>query len=257
MYPVALSDERGVNRHVDETHSHSGHPCALLREALKLLHGASCDREWDNIKEERNNAAGVQAKRPWELFTDRTIRWQLLTIFLLNAAQQLNGINAVCTQTRGPPPDSSLPPSVSVARETYTKAAQGLFLFFQNVFLQIYFYTNYLFQQAGIPSDKIPYVTIGTGACECITALTCVSICGFFFCLFVSVCIMAQVMHQIMMRCPAFKKKTALGKEMNECEKLEEQVVWPSEKSNEWLISLRDQLALRKVCFPWHGFVVL
>lgn len=52
---------------------------------------------------------------------------------------------------------------------------------FSNHFLQIYFYTNYLFQQAGIPSDKIPYVTIGTGACECITALTCVSIWGFFF----------------------------------------------------------------------------
>ncbi|XP_075875676.1 solute carrier family 2, facilitated glucose transporter member 11b [Nelusetta ayraudi] len=101
------------------------------KKALRLLHGAACDREWDNIKEERNNSAGVRAKRPWELFTDRTIRWQLLTIILLNAAQQLNGINA------------------------------------------IYFYTNYLFQQAGIPSDKIPYVTIGTGACECITALTC------------------------------------------------------------------------------------
>lgn len=128
VYPVALSDERGVSRHVGD------HPCALLREALKLLHGAACDREWDNIKEERNNAAGVQAKGPWELFTDRTIRWQLLTIFLLNAAQQLNGINAVCTQRQCPPPDSSLPPSVSIARETHTKAAEGFFLFFKNVF---------------------------------------------------------------------------------------------------------------------------
>uniref|UniRef100_A0A8C7ZAW6 Solute carrier family 2 member 11b n=1 Tax=Oryzias sinensis TaxID=183150 RepID=A0A8C7ZAW6_9TELE len=25
----------------------------------------------------------------------------------------------------------------------------------------------------GIPDDKIPYATVGTGACECITALTC------------------------------------------------------------------------------------
>lgn len=32
-----------------------------------------------------------------------------------------------------------------------------------------------MFKQSGIPSDKIPYATVGTGACECITALTCVS----------------------------------------------------------------------------------
>lgn len=33
-----------------------------------------------------------------------------------------------------------------------------------------------MFTQAGIPADKIPYATVGTGACECITALTCVSL---------------------------------------------------------------------------------
>uniref|UniRef100_A0A8C1MMV0 Solute carrier family 2 member 11b n=1 Tax=Cyprinus carpio TaxID=7962 RepID=A0A8C1MMV0_CYPCA len=32
---------------------------------------------------------------------------------------------------------------------------------------------DYVFTQAGIPADKIPYATVGTGACECITALTC------------------------------------------------------------------------------------
>ncbi|XP_072523412.1 solute carrier family 2, facilitated glucose transporter member 11 [Salminus brasiliensis] len=30
----------------------------------------------------------------------------------------------------------------------------------------IYFYASYIFQQAGIPMDKIQYATIGTGACE-------------------------------------------------------------------------------------------
>uniref|UniRef100_A0A671LL87 Solute carrier family 2 member 11b n=1 Tax=Sinocyclocheilus anshuiensis TaxID=1608454 RepID=A0A671LL87_9TELE len=34
-------------------------------------------------------------------------------------------------------------------------------------------YVYYVFTQAGIPADKIPYATVGTGACECITALTC------------------------------------------------------------------------------------
>lgn len=41
--------------------------------------------------------------------------------------------------------------------------------------LQIYFYAEYVFKNAGIPEQNIPYVTLGTGVCECITALTCVS----------------------------------------------------------------------------------
>nr|XP_043881162.1 solute carrier family 2, facilitated glucose transporter member 11-like isoform X2 [Solea senegalensis] len=102
------------------------------KKALKQLHGATrCDGELEDIMKERNNLTGFKAKKPWELLADRSMRWQLLTVMLLNAAQQLNGINA------------------------------------------IYFYANYVFRQSGIPVDQIPYVTIGTGACECITALTC------------------------------------------------------------------------------------
>ncbi|KAB5555413.1 hypothetical protein PHYPO_G00033930 [Pangasianodon hypophthalmus] len=37
----------------------------------------------------------------------------------------------------------------------------------------IYFYASYIFQEAGIPMDKIQYVTIGTGACEFTAALIC------------------------------------------------------------------------------------
>ncbi|XP_067377543.1 solute carrier family 2, facilitated glucose transporter member 11b isoform X1 [Channa argus] len=102
------------------------------KKALKQLHGiAHCDSEQEDIEKEKNNLVGVQAKKPWELLADRSVRWQLLTIIFLNATQQLNGINA------------------------------------------IYFYADYVFKQAGIPHDKIPYATVGTGACECITALTC------------------------------------------------------------------------------------
>lgn len=39
---------------------------------------------------------------------------------------------------------------------------------------QMYFYAAYVFQEAGIPQDKIPYVIIGTGSCELITSVTCV-----------------------------------------------------------------------------------
>uniref|UniRef100_A0A7M4ET88 Solute carrier family 2, facilitated glucose transporter member 11-like n=1 Tax=Crocodylus porosus TaxID=8502 RepID=A0A7M4ET88_CROPO len=39
---------------------------------------------------------------------------------------------------------------------------------------EIYFYATYVFKQAGIPQEKIPYVTLGTGACECLTrVLSC------------------------------------------------------------------------------------
>ncbi|XP_061865780.1 solute carrier family 2, facilitated glucose transporter member 11-like [Colius striatus] len=37
----------------------------------------------------------------------------------------------------------------------------------------MYFYAAYVFQEAGIPQDTIPYVVIGTGICELITAVTC------------------------------------------------------------------------------------
>ncbi|XP_057686784.1 solute carrier family 2, facilitated glucose transporter member 11-like isoform X1 [Corythoichthys intestinalis] len=104
------------------------------RKALRQLHSAAdFDGEMEDMEKEKNNLdkEGLKAKKPWELFADRSIRWQLLTIVLLNSAQQLNGINA------------------------------------------IYFYADYVFAQAGIPNEKIPYATVGTGACECITALTC------------------------------------------------------------------------------------
>ncbi|XP_056889897.1 solute carrier family 2, facilitated glucose transporter member 11b isoform X2 [Takifugu flavidus] len=101
------------------------------KKALRKLHGHSWNQEWDDIFKEKDNLEGFCAKKPWELLRDRSLRWQLLTIVLLNSAQQLNGINA------------------------------------------IYFYASYLFKESGIPAERIPYVTIGTGACECITALTC------------------------------------------------------------------------------------
>lgn len=40
---------------------------------------------------------------------------------------------------------------------------------------QIYFYADYVFSQSGIPENKIPYVTLGAGICELVTALSCVS----------------------------------------------------------------------------------
>ncbi|MBN3299619.1 GTR11 protein, partial [Amia calva] len=36
----------------------------------------------------------------------------------------------------------------------------------------MYSYATYIFTQAEIPEPRIPYVTIGTGACECVTSFT-------------------------------------------------------------------------------------
>lgn len=73
--------------------------CVLcfLSAALKQLHGLdNFDSEREDMESERIISMGVRAKKPWELFADRSLWWQLLTIFILNSAQQLNGINAVC-----------------------------------------------------------------------------------------------------------------------------------------------------------------
>ncbi|XP_074742869.1 solute carrier family 2, facilitated glucose transporter member 11-like isoform X5 [Strix uralensis] len=99
---------------------------------LKRFHGSSeYRREMEDIQQERFALDGEEPQKPWQLFTDRGVRWQLITVIVMTMGQQLSGINA------------------------------------------IYFYATYIFEQAGISAEKIPYVTLGTGACECLTALTC------------------------------------------------------------------------------------
>uniref|UniRef100_A0A8D0E8J2 Solute carrier family 2, facilitated glucose transporter member 5 n=1 Tax=Salvator merianae TaxID=96440 RepID=A0A8D0E8J2_SALMN len=101
-------------------------------KALKCFHGAlHYEEELEDIQQEHFVLGGEKAKKPWHLFTDHSIRWQLITVIVMTMGQQLSGINA------------------------------------------IYFYASYVFEEAGIPREKIPYVTLGTGACECLTALTC------------------------------------------------------------------------------------
>ncbi|XP_014374128.2 solute carrier family 2, facilitated glucose transporter member 11-like [Alligator sinensis] len=101
-------------------------------KALKRFHGLlHYQTEMKDIQREQFALNGEKPKKPWQLFTDRSIKWQLITVIVMTMGQQLSGINA------------------------------------------IYFYATYVFKQAGIPQENIPYVTLGTGACECLTALTC------------------------------------------------------------------------------------
>ncbi|XP_040206682.1 solute carrier family 2, facilitated glucose transporter member 11-like isoform X1 [Rana temporaria] len=102
------------------------------QKALKTLYGSNhYQMEMDDIQKESQASNGEKPKKMLELFFDRTIKWQLICVIIVNMGQQLCGINA------------------------------------------IYFYAEYVFKNAGIPEQNIPYVTLGTGVCECITALTC------------------------------------------------------------------------------------
>ncbi|XP_026541305.1 solute carrier family 2, facilitated glucose transporter member 11-like isoform X2 [Notechis scutatus] len=104
-------------------------------KALKRFHGPlHYQKELEDIQRENFALGGEKAKKPWELFADRSIRWQLIAVICLTMGQQLSGINA------------------------------------------IYFYSSYVFAETGIPPEKIPYVTLGTGMCECLTALICGSL---------------------------------------------------------------------------------
>uniref|UniRef100_A0A670KJP1 Solute carrier family 2, facilitated glucose transporter member 5 n=1 Tax=Podarcis muralis TaxID=64176 RepID=A0A670KJP1_PODMU len=97
-------------------------------KAMKRFHGPlNYQAEMEDIQKERFALGGEAAKKPWQLFTDRSIRWQLITIILLTMGQQLSGINAVIMYLR----------------------------------------------KLGSPEKTFLTWTLGTGACECLTALTC------------------------------------------------------------------------------------
>ncbi|KAK6483457.1 solute carrier family 2 [Huso huso] len=104
-------------------------------KALRRLRGSlDLSAEMDEMLEEQAAVKGERSKRPWELFQDRSVRWQLITVVVLSSAMQLCGNDSM------------------------------------------YFYASYVFQEAGIPYDKIQYVVIGTGSCELITSITCVNL---------------------------------------------------------------------------------
>ncbi|XP_032899533.1 solute carrier family 2, facilitated glucose transporter member 11-like isoform X2 [Amblyraja radiata] len=102
---------------------------SCIKALTRLRGNDDITAELDEILEEQSVLEGQRAKRVWELFRDRGVRWQLIITFVLGSAVQLCGNDA------------------------------------------IYYYAVYVFRAAGIPSDKIQYVTIGTGCCEFTTSL--------------------------------------------------------------------------------------
>ncbi|XP_015271383.1 PREDICTED: solute carrier family 2, facilitated glucose transporter member 9-like [Gekko japonicus] len=83
----------------------------------------------EEMREEQRSLASVKTVSVWHLLTDRSVRWQVLSVAVINMGMQLSGIDA------------------------------------------IWFYTNIIFENAGIPDPEIPYTTVGTGAIEVVAGL--------------------------------------------------------------------------------------
>uniref|UniRef100_A0A3Q3W7K2 Solute carrier family 2, facilitated glucose transporter member 5 n=1 Tax=Mola mola TaxID=94237 RepID=A0A3Q3W7K2_MOLML len=85
--------------------------------------------EIEEMQEEQHSLSSVDTLSVWRLLLDEKVRWQVLSVVVINIGMQLSGIDA------------------------------------------IWFYTNNIFENAGIPTEEIPYTTAGTGIIEIISAL--------------------------------------------------------------------------------------
>ncbi|KAK2915120.1 solute carrier family 2, facilitated glucose transporter member 11 [Channa argus] len=64
--------------------------------ALRCLHGCEVpNSELKEILEEQAETKGMRPRRPWELFTDRSVRWQLISIMVISSAMQLCGNDSI------------------------------------------------------------------------------------------------------------------------------------------------------------------
>ncbi|XP_016355728.1 solute carrier family 2, facilitated glucose transporter member 9-like [Sinocyclocheilus anshuiensis] len=87
--------------------------------------------EVEEMQEEQRSLSSIETVSVLQLFSDPSVRRQIVTVLVVNAGMQLSGINA------------------------------------------IWFYTNAIFENAGIPAHQIQYTTttVGTGAIEVIAGL--------------------------------------------------------------------------------------
>lgn len=70
--------------------------CFLLWSALERLRGCEVQSsELDEILQEQAETKGMRPRRPWELFTDRSVRWQLISVIIISSAMQLCGNDSV------------------------------------------------------------------------------------------------------------------------------------------------------------------
>uniref|UniRef100_A0A8C5G756 Solute carrier family 2, facilitated glucose transporter member 9-like n=1 Tax=Gouania willdenowi TaxID=441366 RepID=A0A8C5G756_GOUWI len=104
-----------------------GHVCL---SALKWYRTkCNIQSEIEEMQEEQRSLSSVETLSVLKLVQDHTVRWQVLSVVVINIGMQLSGIDA------------------------------------------IWFYTNDIFENAGIPHPEIQYTTAGTGIIEIIAGL--------------------------------------------------------------------------------------
>ncbi|XP_060754964.1 solute carrier family 2 member 15b [Neoarius graeffei] len=90
---------------------------------------ANIQAEVEEMQKEQRSLSSVRTISVFELLKDRAVRWQVISVMVINVGMQLSGIDA------------------------------------------IWFYTNAIFENAGISASQIQYTTVGTGAIEVIAGL--------------------------------------------------------------------------------------
>uniref|UniRef100_K7F6Z8 Solute carrier family 2, facilitated glucose transporter member 5 n=1 Tax=Pelodiscus sinensis TaxID=13735 RepID=K7F6Z8_PELSI len=107
-------------------------------KAIKQLWGdRDHQAEIDDILKEKAAIKSTKSLRVLEVFKDQSLRWQLYVLVIVMTTLQLSGVNAV---------------------------------------FQIYFYSFEVFRTARFEEDLIPYLAVGVGVCECLSAVLCVSL---------------------------------------------------------------------------------
>ncbi|XP_064419207.1 solute carrier family 2, facilitated glucose transporter member 9-like [Latimeria chalumnae] len=85
--------------------------------------------EVEEMQEEQRSLSSMETISVYELLRSHPVRWQVVSVIVINVGMQLSGIDA------------------------------------------IWFYTNAIFERAGIPKPQIQYTTVATGAIEVIAGL--------------------------------------------------------------------------------------
>lgn len=70
--------------------------CILFGAALKWYR-AKCNiqEEIEEMQEEQRSLSSVETISVWQLLLDHTVRWQVLSVVVINIGMQLSGIDAV------------------------------------------------------------------------------------------------------------------------------------------------------------------
>lgn len=64
--------------------------------ALRQLRGCEVQKEeLEEMLQEQAESEGRRPQRPWELLSDRNVRWQLISVAVISSAMQLCGNDSV------------------------------------------------------------------------------------------------------------------------------------------------------------------